>query len=449
MRSATRMSLGHLIRASRADRLRHGDRGGERQQLGPARAAPATSAAPRPPARSSVRPWRPWPAVCSAAVTSVPCGAPAAASALARSLVESVRRRCSRGAAEPRSCRFEHDGVVGAEAEPRRRRAAVDGQRELSGRRPRRAAARRRPTSANVRAYWARSPVDADRAPEPSARCPPAASWATSSVHVAEAVDGQRVGLDAALARRPARAGRVGSARRRRSGRPHRPAARPPPGARRPARRCRGRGTWRPPARAGAASGRCRPPRPRRRTDGGGREQAVVGADEHPVLLARSGSRPHGAPRRPRDRRRRGAPRAACRAARGRATSAPLRTSWRRDAVGDVDDPRLGRDPGDDRRGRRRRSRRPARSRRGTSRCPSACKPYGGRVAEGHEHSEHRSATARRPTTAPAACPTRRDARDQPLGAETRLGSPRARRAAPRRGAHARHPDRGRAPSAG
>ncbi len=43
------------------------------------------------------RPWRPRPAVCSEAVTSVPCGAPASASSRARSLVESVRRRCSRG----------------------------------------------------------------------------------------------------------------------------------------------------------------------------------------------------------------------------------------------------------------------------------------------------------------------------------------------------------------
>ena len=43
------------------------------------------------------RPWRPRPAVCSEAVTSDPCGAPAAASSRARSLVESVRRRCRRG----------------------------------------------------------------------------------------------------------------------------------------------------------------------------------------------------------------------------------------------------------------------------------------------------------------------------------------------------------------
>ena len=38
------------------------------------------------------RPWRPRPALCSAAVTSVPCGAPAPASALARALVESISR---------------------------------------------------------------------------------------------------------------------------------------------------------------------------------------------------------------------------------------------------------------------------------------------------------------------------------------------------------------------
>ncbi len=41
------------------------------------------------------RPWRPRPAVCSSAVTSVPWGAPASASAFARALVESSTRSCS------------------------------------------------------------------------------------------------------------------------------------------------------------------------------------------------------------------------------------------------------------------------------------------------------------------------------------------------------------------
>jgi len=46
----------------------------------------------RPAGALHVRPWRPRPARCSPAVTSVPCGAPAAASARATVLVESVTR---------------------------------------------------------------------------------------------------------------------------------------------------------------------------------------------------------------------------------------------------------------------------------------------------------------------------------------------------------------------
>ena len=73
------------------------DRGRQRQRARPARAGPPTSAPPTRAARSSSRPWRPRPAVCSSAVTSVPWGAPAAASSLARSLVESVTRWWTRG----------------------------------------------------------------------------------------------------------------------------------------------------------------------------------------------------------------------------------------------------------------------------------------------------------------------------------------------------------------
>ena len=53
----------------------------------PSRAAPCRRGAVQ------VRPWRPRPAVCSAAVTTVPCGAPASASSRARVLVESVTRK--------------------------------------------------------------------------------------------------------------------------------------------------------------------------------------------------------------------------------------------------------------------------------------------------------------------------------------------------------------------
>ena len=59
------------------------------------------------------RPWRPRPASCSAAVTSVPCGAPAAASSRASTLVEPVLLRWTRGCAEraAHAARSAHFGV--------------------------------------------------------------------------------------------------------------------------------------------------------------------------------------------------------------------------------------------------------------------------------------------------------------------------------------------------
>ena len=88
-----RTSLGHLTPHSipgpqRLGRLADGERNGEREQRAAARRAGASdrrveqSAAGV--ARVQVRPWRPRPALCSAAVTTVPCGAPAAASSRAR-----------------------------------------------------------------------------------------------------------------------------------------------------------------------------------------------------------------------------------------------------------------------------------------------------------------------------------------------------------------------------
>ena len=63
----------------------------------------------RPAGALQVLPWRPRPANCSLAVTTVPCGAPPTASARARSLVESVTRKWTRGvpitAPGPRPCR--------------------------------------------------------------------------------------------------------------------------------------------------------------------------------------------------------------------------------------------------------------------------------------------------------------------------------------------------------
>ena len=89
--------VGPLDRRSRSDDAGDGDGAGERQQHpGQSRSTRDISSA-RPGGALHVRPWRPRPARCSPAVTSVPCGAPAAASARAMSLVESVTRWWRRG----------------------------------------------------------------------------------------------------------------------------------------------------------------------------------------------------------------------------------------------------------------------------------------------------------------------------------------------------------------
>ena len=91
LRPSTSTSLGHLTCASSPATSATADAGRERQQ--PRRLADHERAQQRPPRRRGPRrPWRPRPADCSLAVTSVPCGAPAPASSRARSLVESIRR---------------------------------------------------------------------------------------------------------------------------------------------------------------------------------------------------------------------------------------------------------------------------------------------------------------------------------------------------------------------
>ena len=77
--------------------VRDRDGGDERQQRPGVADDDATSAARGPGGAVQARPWRPRPALCVAAVTSVPCGAPASASSRARRFVESVDRRCRRG----------------------------------------------------------------------------------------------------------------------------------------------------------------------------------------------------------------------------------------------------------------------------------------------------------------------------------------------------------------
>ena len=114
-------SLGHLISASQPAALRRRPPPRAAAAARRARAAPRTSAAPLPAARSTPAPAARARAVCSSAVTSVPCGAPARASSFARSLVESVSRWWTRGrpiiaaAAAPRR-------PGSARARPRRRR---------------------------------------------------------------------------------------------------------------------------------------------------------------------------------------------------------------------------------------------------------------------------------------------------------------------------------------
>ena len=87
LRPSIQTSLGHLICAST----------GSASHTATAAASGSVSLSSRSTADIStavlggahqVRPWRPRPACCSSAVTSVPCGAPAEASTRARSLVE-------------------------------------------------------------------------------------------------------------------------------------------------------------------------------------------------------------------------------------------------------------------------------------------------------------------------------------------------------------------------
>ena len=89
--------VGPLDHAPRAGDL------GDREARGAAaagsagRAGRARAAAPAPGGADHVRPWRPRPAVCSPAVTSVPCGAPAARERPGAVVRRVVARRCSRG----------------------------------------------------------------------------------------------------------------------------------------------------------------------------------------------------------------------------------------------------------------------------------------------------------------------------------------------------------------
>ena len=165
----------------------------------------------------------------------------------ARSFVESVARRCRRG--RPRALTRRAPAMRTSSSRRRPElvggRAAVDGDRERSGRRPRRGAARPAATSANAARSARRR---RSSGPRGRARRPVPAELVVRDVErdVAEAVERERVGdeRDAVLGARSGSssatswstgerlAGRARAARRRR-------------GARRRGRTRRGRGTWR------------------------------------------------------------------------------------------------------------------------------------------------------------------------------------------------------------
>ena len=127
LRPSTSTSLGHLIAQSAGHAPRTPPRRPRAGASSAARAAPPTSArrARRAPPSAALPPR---PAVCSSAVTSVPCGAPAAASAL-RALVGGVGSRGGgRGAC--RSSRAAGAPRRRAPGRACRRVAAVDRERE-------------------------------------------------------------------------------------------------------------------------------------------------------------------------------------------------------------------------------------------------------------------------------------------------------------------------------
>ena len=124
LRPSRWMSLGHLICASGPTVCATATAATSGSSSGGSRTSTDTSSA-LPGGADQVRPWRPRPADCSAAVTTVPCGAPPSASARARALVESVVRRCRCGVPIRRL-------TPGAPA-PRRRPTARAGRRPSRG----------------------------------------------------------------------------------------------------------------------------------------------------------------------------------------------------------------------------------------------------------------------------------------------------------------------------
>ena len=296
----------------------------------PAGEAIAEYSSALPAGAAQARPRRPRPAVCSSAVTTVPPGAPASASSRARSLVESVTRKWRRG--RPKAviaavtARRRTTSSPGPRPQPLGGAAAVDGQRQA-------------PVGVHVEDQLAGADVgegeredgavtltaglhrDAVAHPQPGLRQVPVGEV---EHRIAEAVDGDHVGDDAALADLPARSPRAWSAT------PPRPARRRPrsdaPSARWAAT---GANTSRPwnvaeigSSRNGDSDTSTASTAPAEALDRRP-EQAVVGPDEHPVLRGDPDRdrAPRSSP--PRDRPPPGGRRAARRAARWRGSPPP------------------------------------------------------------------------------------------------------------------------------
>ena len=96
--------VGPLDRRRGADRVGDRDARGDREQRRDLAQHERHRAARAAAATSTSRPWRPRPATWWSVVTSVPCGAPAAASSRARSFVEPVSRRCRWGVPSVMRC---------------------------------------------------------------------------------------------------------------------------------------------------------------------------------------------------------------------------------------------------------------------------------------------------------------------------------------------------------
>ena len=96
LRPSTWTSLGHFTRAPSPARSATASPARSESRASNSRRISEHSSAD-PSGACQWRPWRPRPAVCRPVVTSVPCGAPVAASSRARRFVESISRWCSRG----------------------------------------------------------------------------------------------------------------------------------------------------------------------------------------------------------------------------------------------------------------------------------------------------------------------------------------------------------------